>query len=162
MTAQEDEQLSESWHRHRARKSRGRKKRASFSWTRSKAPDVLLLLLLLLALLLLLDPLAETAVANAYPSPLWHWLMREGGLPIIGAGLLLGTMLPASLRLRWRINHHTPWWARSCPKCRSANLSRIHRTRLDKLVNYVGIPIRRYICRDCHWKGARIDERRVN
>ncbi len=161
MTAQEEKQLSERWHKRRARKPRGGKKRAAFSWTGSLAPDVVLLLLCLLALILLFDPVRETAVAHAYPSPLWRWLLVEEGLPVIGAGLLLIIVLPASLRLRWHINHHTPWWARSCPKCHSVNLSRIHRTRLDRLLNYAGIPVRRYICRDCHWKGARIDERRV-
>lgn len=162
MTEHEEEFLSaERWHKQRARKPRRSKKQGAFSWATSKAPDVLLTLLFGVALVLLFDPVKETAVANPYASPLLHWLVVEEGLPTIGAGLLLLTMLPGVLRLRWRINHHSPFWAKNCPKCRSANLSRIHRIRLDRLLNYVGIPVRRYICRDCHWQGARIDERRV-
>lgn len=165
--AQERKFLSEqhppkpgAWHKRRSRKSKSRRP-FGLRFLTAYGPDVLLLLLLGVVVLLLLNPLWVTAVAPSSRSPLITWLLNENSLSVVVAVLLLGFILLASLRLRWRINHWQKLWGKSCPQCGSEHLSRIHRTLPDRLLGRVGIPVRRYMCRQCRWQGVRIDEMRI-
>jgi len=78
------------------------------------------------------------------------------------AGVWALTAVGISLwRLRARINQHAAWWDRACPQCGSPELKRVHRKPRERLLGALGIPVRRYVCADCRWRGSRIDERRI-
>jgi hypothetical protein len=88
------------------------------------------------------------------------------GLPPATAWVIAGVSAlafggVALWRLRERINHNAAWLDRACPQCGSPELKRVHRKPRERLLGALGIPVRRYVCADCRWRGARIDERRV-
>lgn len=63
----------------------------------------------------------------------------------------------------WGVRHfavrHKKWWSTHCPGCEQNNtLERTHRTYQDRLWSLLFIPIRRYRCRNCRWKGIRLNE----
>jgi hypothetical protein len=43
-----------------------------------------------------------------------------------------------------------------CPQCWENELVRIRRHKLDRMIAHLGIPVQRYSCRNCHWKGLRV------
>ncbi len=146
---------------HHSRRHRRHKKSATPSWIVRYGIDILCILSFVIAILMLLNFFVREASHEWHYTPLGQWLLFQGGLRSFGAFVLVVTILLGSLRLRWRINQHKSWWAKSCPQCGSTHLNRIHRTPFDRLLGRVGIPVRRYICRECHWQGRRIDERHV-
>lgn len=85
----------------------------------------------------------------------------DNGAIIIGLPTLVLSLVGLVWRLRWRVNHYQPWHNDACPSCQSAQLKRKRRRYGDRLLGRLGIPVRRYICADCHWQGRLIDKRRV-
>ncbi|MBP8003297.1 MAG: hypothetical protein KA314_08770 [Chloroflexi bacterium] len=121
---------------------------------------------LIFGLLLLSNPfglISATAVeANTTTTNFLRWLIFQGGSELIGGILLILGFPLTLLYLRRRVILNQQYWRRNgCPRCGRADLRRTSRTRFDHLLNQVGIPIRRYLCADCHWEGARIDESHV-
>lgn len=57
-------------------------------------------------------------------------------------------------RIVWRLRSSRRMTAAVCPKCRHP-LSRIRRGQLHKMIS-VFLPVRRYFCHNCQWKGMRI------
>ena len=92
---------------------------------------------------------------------LGKWLAYGGGSQLI-SGLFLVTAA-AVVVVRWRRqfidNDHL--WSSRCPNCQSADLKRIRRTWPDRLVSRFVIPVRRYLCADCQWRGRKADRSRV-
>jgi hypothetical protein len=43
-----------------------------------------------------------------------------------------------------------------CPQCWEYELVRVRRNKSERLVARLGIPVRRYSCRNCDWEGLRI------
>ncbi|MCB8922334.1 MAG: hypothetical protein H6662_12185 [Ardenticatenaceae bacterium] len=152
----------QTYRRRRSRRGRKRGGTAVSSWIKRSGLDTLIVLLFLLAIFGLSDPFSHMDWARHESNLLFNWFVFQGGVQHLGGAALVVAVVLGVLRLRWRINHHQAWWARGCPQCGKTNLSRIHRTRLDKLLSSLGIPVRRYICRECHWQGARIDESRID
>jgi hypothetical protein len=76
----------------------------------------------------------------------------------IGLVLIIGVLLLARWRLRWRLQHSPSLTARQCPSC-GETLHRIHRKPLDRVINWAIAPVHRYVCGnpDCRWKGLRVD-----
>ncbi len=144
-----------------SRRHQQSKQSSSPSWAARNGLDLAFTLFLALAILMIFNPLTNNPVVEKIQSPLAIWLFWQGGIVILGGVLLVMVVMLGSLRLRQRINHHRRWWAGICPMCGGANLSRVHRTRFDRLLGSMGIPVRRYVCRQCHWQGRRIDESRV-
>lgn len=81
------------------------------------------------------------------------WLISIG-LVVTAVGILLWA-------LRNRIVNRPSTWDRACPQCGGSHLKRIHRHVWQVVPSWVGIPVRRYLCDDCGWKGLRIDETRI-
>lgn len=57
-------------------------------------------------------------------------------------------------RIVWRLRSSRSLTSPLCPKC-SHPLSRIRRRRFQKIISLL-LPLRRYYCHNCHWKGVRI------
>jgi hypothetical protein len=46
-----------------------------------------------------------------------------------------------------------------CPQCWEDELIRVRRQKSDRLIARIGIPVRRYNCRNCDWAGLRLGGR---
>jgi hypothetical protein len=147
----------------RSKGQRDQKKQSRRNWLLRG----LWLLLLLLSLLLVLNPWTlivaedERGMLAVGSARLWHWLAYEGGSRIIGLLLLGVTAVWGLLMLRDGLNNNTALYATACPNCGSTYLKRTRRNIFDKLANIGGIPVRRYVCTECKWQGARIDHTRL-
>lgn len=146
----------------RAKKQRRRRR----SWRESAPvrylPDLLILLVLILSVVMLFDPFTPmldqaTGSWRRFLEPL-----ATGGLGLaLGAIIFLVALAAAGYRVRWRINHMTSLWMRRCPACGGEDLRRARRIRRDRLLGSLGIPVRRYVCPECRWVGARIDQHHI-
>lgn len=76
----------------------------------------------------------------------------------VGLVLLVGVLLLARWRLRWRLQRSPSLTAKYCPNCGEA-LHRVHRRPLDRAISLAIAPVHRYVCSspDCRWKGLRVD-----
>ena len=76
----------------------------------------------------------------------------------IGLVLVLGALLVARWRMRWRLQRAPSLTAKYCPSCGEA-LHRVHRRPLDRAISLAIAPVHRYVCSspDCRWKGLRVD-----
>lgn len=43
-----------------------------------------------------------------------------------------------------------------CPQCWEKELVRVRRHKADRMIAHLGIPVRRYRCRNCDWAGLRV------
>ncbi|MBE2197575.1 MAG: hypothetical protein IAE79_03125 [Anaerolinea sp.] len=156
-------EVPENQGKYRRRRSSRRKhqSKAVVGWLSHNGLDVLINVLFVVGILFLFDPFRFIVDPDQYTTGLGRWFFHEQGMQSLGGLGLVTAVLIGSIRLRWRINNRQQWWARGCPKCGSSDLSRIHRTWSDRLLGAVGIPLRRYTCRNCHWRGARIDDSRI-
>ncbi len=57
-------------------------------------------------------------------------------------------------RVVYRLRNSRKFTSAVCPKC-SHPLSRIRRSPFQKTLSYI-LPVRRYYCHNCHWKGVRV------
>lgn len=89
------------------------------------------------------------------------FLARTSLSDAIGYALILAALIILVLRFRWRLRHSARLTLLTCPKC-GGNLHRVHRTRLDHMINTF-VPVRRYRCaqRSCNWKGLRVTAPKV-
>ncbi len=91
--------------------------------------------------------------------PFVDWLVNSGGGWIMGAvmfGLWVAYLLIKRLRL---VNNEHLWVDAGCPQCQERELIRVSRERSDRFYNLLGIPVFRYACRNCTWRGLRIGRR---
>ena len=74
---------------------------------------------------------------------------------LVGLALIVASLVAVLWRVRWRLTHDQRFSSDTCPVCGS-ELHRIHRTRLDRIVN-VFAPARRHQCKndECGWSGLR-------
>ena len=129
-------------------------------WLVQLLPDLLLLCTILIGLIFLFNRWWSIPIALRPAGLLGQAVdafAARGYLPMFGVLLLLPTSLGAVHRLRWRINHVRLLWKSTCPKCGSADLQRTPRKPIERRIANMGIPVRRYICVDCHWRGPRIE-----
>jgi predicted RNA-binding Zn-ribbon protein involved in translation (DUF1610 family) len=76
----------------------------------------------------------------------------------VGSMLAFVIMLTIDARNRYRSNQAN-FVSSGCPSCGYAHLKRMERLKRDRMIgNAAGVPIRRYICPECHWKGTRVNE----
>lgn len=145
----------------RRRRSHRRSSRRYLNWLKQNGVDLILTGTLLLGVLLLFNPLQGVVALSKVQSPLVDWFVYHQGTVHLGGLILVTAVLLGLLRLRHRVIYHQRWWARQCPHCQGTHLSRVHRTWFERLMSVVGVPMRRYICKDCRWQGPRIDETRI-
>lgn len=125
--------------------------------------EILLVMLFVLAVLFLLNPF-DALIAGSGAG-----LLKELGTalvnPIISGviafGLLLLFVVGAFQRAGWRIRHSPSMWKTRCPQCGAKELRRTRRLWHHHLLGRLGLPVRRYICAECHWRGGRIDQSRL-
>jgi hypothetical protein len=147
--------------RRRRRKQKERRSHRLAAWLRAYGLDLLISLLILMGLALFFNAPRLLAGPDRFQASLGNWLAFGNGAEQLGIFFLVVALLAGSWRLRWRILHHQSWWARQCPECGANALKRTHRRWYDRLWEWVGVPMRRYICVECRWRGMRIDERRI-
>lgn len=83
-------------------------------------------------------------------------LVETGGTQFAG-GLLLGlVLLGAGGYARRHLMERSKLWIHACPECGSYDLRRSHRRRYERMLTWLGLPIRRYRCPKCHWSGPRL------
>ena len=155
-----DTKADKGLHRHKKQRS-SRPKEAPF-WQRN-GQVILLIVCLMGGFILLVNPLAwvwdDNQPGSSTITNTLIWVTEKGGSQQIGGLLLLIAFPLGIVTVRHQVIHNTQLWRRNgCPKCGRDDLRRTRRNRHDHLLNRLGIPVRRYICADCHWEGARIDE----
>lgn len=138
-------------------------------WITHYPLELVMLLVLFSGILLLLNPLpAIDQLMDLLPIGIqgrpWRigqWLAYEGGAQISGGGILVLIIGIGLYRARHIMLYRKSLWSTHCPNCLTPQLKRIHRTRLDRLLNGLTIPVKRYHCSSCHWQGRRIDEQSI-
>lgn len=92
----------------------------------------------------------------------WHHLFTVD-TTIGGAVLLVLSITFGLMRVRYHLLHSTRWLDTSpCPRCGRLELKRTPRKNWHKVVgSLTGLPLRRYICAHCAWKGVRLDESKI-
>jgi L-asparagine transporter-like permease len=77
---------------------------------------------------------------------------------IIGVAIAFVAILVVDFRNRYRSNQAN-FVSSGCPQCGYEHLKRMERKKRDRIVGQLfGVPLRRYICPECHWKGTRVNE----
>jgi hypothetical protein len=114
-------------------------------------------LLVLLILVPLLDTVLGILKIQVVPlSNLRQWLFN-GLAGIILAAVLAGLALLSYVLLRARLLGNPDLYVgQGCPHCNEHELIRVRRQQGDRLLARAGIPVRRYVCRNCAWGGLRI------
>lgn len=117
-----------------------------FAFTVDQIRQILLGFMALAGLALMIGPMVGSLPENL-------------GLFWIGSGLLLFALFATAFQMRRQLLRYRGWWrSQGCPACGAHELRRTRRNRLDRWIDRLGIPRRRYICSECGWQGARIDE----
>ncbi len=124
--------------------------------------NLLLLLLLLLAILLIVNPLPRWVAPPALSVnlSLAQVMAYRGGALLVGLLLLAAVVFVGVSRIRAYAGRIERLQGDVCPVCGSSDLRRIHRRWFHRLPGVLGIPVRRYVCANCQWRGARIDRQR--
>lgn len=64
---------------------------------------------------------------------------------LLGLMLVIGVIILAGWRLRWRLRRSPSLISRVCPRC-GKPLLRVHRKPFDRLINKIIVPVHRYGC----------------
>ncbi len=86
----------------------------------------------------------------------WGFMLLTNWAIKLGYGLLAFAIILIPLRLRWWLLNESPLLHLRCPRCGSTNIHRVHRRGWERVAAKV-VPIRRYRCSECRWRGMRID-----
>jgi hypothetical protein len=91
--------------------------------------------------------------------PLISWMINDFGSWIISLGLVLLLVIFLLFKRRRLMNDMRLWSGFGCPNCQERELVRVSRKKRDRLYALVEIPVYRYACRNCTWRGKRIARR---
>lgn len=87
------------------------------------------------------------------------WLAYQGGAQIVGGvGFLVSSFSALWL---WRSNYmydRTRWRTKGCPNCHEQTLRRTKIKTAEILLRLLFIPVGRYVCSNCGWKGRRVQD----
>lgn len=139
-------------------------------WVQSNPLETMLLFFLVVGIILFFNPLPQfngvDKIIVLLPTTMRgnvinivHWMAHGGGAQISGTTILVTGFFVGLWRLREQLLYTRRYWSIACPQCQKENvLKRVHRTRKDRMLNWLAVPTRRYRCRACRWEGLRIDE----
>ncbi len=121
-------------------------------------PEVLVVGGLLLVAFLLLVPSIVTSTLLETLQAVLSWVQSIGKQLLrptnfIAFLIIIGLVIFFIRRLRYHLLRLAPK-DRSCPVC-NHRIRRRHRKSLDRLMSYF-VPVRRYSCSNCNWKGLLI------
>jgi predicted RNA-binding Zn-ribbon protein involved in translation (DUF1610 family) len=89
-------------------------------------------------------------------SDFFGWLTSGSrGLVITIGFALIGLIAFVLFRMR-ALNNLSLYMGADCPNCGEHEFIRVRRRQGDRMVARMGIPVRRYVCRNCSWEGLRI------
>lgn len=115
----------------------------------------ILALLTAVAIMALPFLLTQFGIAATALPPFALSFLGEGALLTAGGIALAGLIV--LFVARWRVLHNQSLWAEAgCPQCHEYELVRIRRERNDRAISALGLPLRRYACRNCTWQGRRV------
>jgi hypothetical protein len=119
-------------------------------------------ILLLLAIPLLAQSARLLGVNLPAANQAARWLSSDSKGFILAMALTMVAVV-SFLALRYRARRNPLLCSGAgCPNCLEHEFIRVRRRRLDRLVAGLGIPVRRYVCRNCSWGGLRIGGPVVN
>jgi hypothetical protein len=152
----------------RPRRRRGERRHQRRRYVAERIGFLLWTLFLLAAgTLLVLNPFATMSVATS-PMPDTMtlaqrittvgqtWLAHQKGAEFLGILVLVGATVGAWIEARRWFLAGSALWQHICPNCENTNIKRIHRRFIDRVANWAGVPIRRYMCPKCGWVGPRL------
>ncbi len=95
--------------------------------------------------------------------PWWlSWLGFGWGAKLFAAVSLLGSLVLGAQIGYSRVIMRPDWqYSAGCPDCQQHDLQRINRETADYLLDLIGVPVRRYKCKQCGWEGRRIYRRHL-
>ena len=90
--------------------------------------------------------------------PWWlSWLSYSWGAKLLAAISILGSLvLGAQIGYRRVVLRPDKQYEAGCPECEAHDLKRINRETSDYVLNFIGVPVRRYRCGQCAWEGRRV------
>lgn len=124
------------------------------------------LLSLILALFFLINPLPyfiprefeETLTSSNLP----QMLAYGSGAITLGIIFSVISIILLFLIVRGIMANSRRYWSIVCPNCEGNQLKRLARTRNQRIIGKLFfLPVRRYICAGCGWKGSRVDYTRL-
>ncbi len=136
-------------------------------WIITHPLEIMLGVVILLAIILFINPFPQLDIAidklpfgiGGFTNNLGQWIAYEGGATLSGGVFIAVAVAIILIRVRQFSLNKKLLWSNRCPQCESSfTLKRIHRSKSDRILNLIMIPVRRYRCRNCQWTGRRIDE----
>ncbi len=136
-------------------------------WLMTHPLELVFLLLLLTAVILYINPFPQLEIAFEKLPPsikslggnLGRWVAYDGGATLSGSVFAVLAIGIIAIRGRQYAIERKAWWSNHCPNCESQfTLQRIRRTKVDKMFALLKIPVHRYSCKKCEWRGRRISE----
>ncbi len=97
-------------------------------------------------------------IAVLYGIPGWLGSLAYGWGARIIAGISIVGMLVLGAQMAYShfVLRPDRQYSAGCPNCQQHDLRRISRETSDYLLSIMGIPVRRYRCSQCGWKGRRV------
>ncbi len=99
---------------------------------------------------------AVTTIMDRAAEVFWSFMLRSNWAVKAGWALLAFAIILIPLRARWWLLNESPWLRMQCPRCGSTKIHRVHRRAWERVAGKI-VPMRRYRCSVCRWRGMRID-----
>lgn len=124
--------------------------------------DVLGLGALIASIGIMLNPfrnfVTESDQAGTLNQNIMQWLAYDNGAFLIGLGLTILSILFLLYRVRFRMLNVRAYWSIECPSCGKGDLKRAERKWYHRFISKIAfVPLNRFMCKDCGWRGGRID-----
>lgn len=151
--------------RHRTKRTQNPQISFKDSWIVKNWLNIVFAGVLAVGLVLLLNPFDTLAQAvsasSAQMQRLIQFLAYDQVALIIGLIAIVVGSVGLGTNIITQVKYDPRFGNSACPDCQHMELYRSPRKSRDHFLNRLGIPVRRYICRECFWAGARVDRSRL-